>query len=703
MISLLFGLLTRLVLASTVIDQHVWYSPIVLTGTCVEVNVAGTCTEINAWYVYKGRDLLASPIMNTKMVDGFETNVIQSVNAEQLGSYNKHETRLLYGEILNNALVLSPAASNVHLKNLGRVVDVVRIQKANPNLTADELKGLGYNIDGENPVVPVLTREPDVVPEVVKKPVSEPVDTEDDKFEPKPEVDISVEPKPQPESDVEPEVVNKPVIEPVETEDNTSESTSEVDTPVIPELDMVDSELENKPVIKPVDTEDITLKPKPETIKPTLKPEVDNVETELVNKPVIEPVDTEDIASTPNPEDDIVEPELVNNPVNERIDTEDIAPTPKPEVDITKPVNTPVIEPVESEDNGSKPEPVDEPVVEPVISPVEKPVIKPTKKPYIPTSTKSEVEPAEDNFEGFFGLTAAPETENSESNVDNVEPVEGNFGKFFDMTTAAPKTLPSVIEPEIEPVDYVMPDLEDEDYVMPGTEGPIFERPTYSDEDDTPFERPDDYELNGAITFKPEIPVYWGEWSDFGECNVSCGVGMTIRTRKCINGQDGDITCPMGASYQETECIMENCDYDSEPIPCTWGTWEMWSNCNCDISKRTRTIHSFPEGQCEETREEEASCEDECHGMNVSNSEKSLIETAVFNTRGSDFEGSGDFDKSVGSEFSGDSSDDEDMMTKTLRSMYDDDEELRRHTRERILDEQFFDEENEFNELYLSN
>jgi hypothetical protein len=64
----------------------------------------------------------------------------------------------------------------------------------------------------------------------------------------------------------------------------------------------------------------------------------------------------------------------------------------------------------------------------------------------------------------------------------------------------------------------------------------------------------------------------------------------------------------------------------------------MWSNCNCDISKRTRTIHSFPEGQCEETREEEASCEDECHGMNVSNSEKSLIETAVFNTRGSDFE-----------------------------------------------------------------
>ena len=55
------------------------------------------------------------------------------------------------------------------------------------------------------------------------------------------------------------------------------------------------------------------------------------------------------------------------------------------------------------------------------------------------------------------------------------------------------------------------------------------------------------------------ILVYWGEWSNFGECNVSCGVGMTIRTRKCINGQDGDITCPMGASYQETECIMENC------------------------------------------------------------------------------------------------------------------------------------------------
>lgn len=48
----------------------------------------------------------------------------------------------------------------------------------------------------------------------------------------------------------------------------------------------------------------------------------------------------------------------------------------------------------------------------------------------------------------------------------------------------------------------------------------------------------------------------WSEWSEFGMCSSSCGGGLRIRYRSCINGEPGDAGC----TGQETD--TESCSTD---------------------------------------------------------------------------------------------------------------------------------------------
>ena len=49
----------------------------------------------------------------------------------------------------------------------------------------------------------------------------------------------------------------------------------------------------------------------------------------------------------------------------------------------------------------------------------------------------------------------------------------------------------------------------------------------------------------------------WGQWSPFGDCSATCGVGTRIRNRFCNGGNPGSAGCP---------------GYDTETIICNLGS-----------------------------------------------------------------------------------------------------------------------------------
>jgi len=242
----------------TSVDYQTWYSPIVLTGTCDEINSDGHCSTINVWYVYKGREKLPENVMVPKNVNGFETYVIHALDAQRVSRFGLHQTRILFGSVEKDTLVLNPQVSNVFLKNLERVSNLVRIQESNPEISPEELSTLPDRYDI------TFDKDAKMAEEIPKKPTSN---------KPVPESDDVAEP----EKNDEPESVTTPIellevstfgpeptqpetTEPVESESEESNPTnSESVETEFSEPDLEEAETVEPGLIEPTTAQPVSL------------------------------------------------------------------------------------------------------------------------------------------------------------------------------------------------------------------------------------------------------------------------------------------------------------------------------------------------------------------------------------------------------------------------------------------------------------
>ncbi|XP_065656817.1 uncharacterized protein LOC101238762 isoform X4 [Hydra vulgaris] len=77
----------------------------------------------------------------------------------------------------------------------------------------------------------------------------------------------------------------------------------------------------------------------------------------------------------------------------------------------------------------------------------------------------------------------------------------------------------------------------------------------------------------------------WSDWSDWSDCNVSCGIGVMNKSRICFN----DSKLCVGESYNISTCFRN--------VSCAgiWSDWSEWSDCNvsCGIGVKNKSRICF--------------------------------------------------------------------------------------------------------------
>ena len=95
-----------------------------------------------------------------------------------------------------------------------------------------------------------------------------------------------------------------------------------------------------------------------------------------------------------------------------------------------------------------------------------------------------------------------------------------------------------------------------------------------------------------------------GQWSDWGDCSVSCGGGTQTSTREIIKPAEGQGTCQQGLTMTRY-CNKQACA-PAKPVSkdCTLGEWGDWSPCNVTCGggqqSRSRSViqPAVGEGKC---------------------------------------------------------------------------------------------------------
>ena len=85
----------------------------------------------------------------------------------------------------------------------------------------------------------------------------------------------------------------------------------------------------------------------------------------------------------------------------------------------------------------------------------------------------------------------------------------------------------------------------------------------------------------------------WSEWSDWGQCSVSCGGGTQSRSRSCTPPKNGGKGCE-GDNSQTQECETDPCPGKEHIMPTSWNinrpmlVWALWEGCQQIQSMGTR-------------------------------------------------------------------------------------------------------------------
>eukprot|EP00929_Paragymnodinium_shiwhaense_P046776 TRINITY_DN237_c0_g1_i2.p1 TRINITY_DN237_c0_g1~~TRINITY_DN237_c0_g1_i2.p1 ORF type:complete len:1626 (-),score=427.77 TRINITY_DN237_c0_g1_i2:188-5065(-) len=109
----------------------------------------------------------------------------------------------------------------------------------------------------------------------------------------------------------------------------------------------------------------------------------------------------------------------------------------------------------------------------------------------------------------------------------------------------------------------------------------------------------------------------WGDWSDWGECSITCEGGVATRSRT-IDVEPNHCGAPAeGPSHEVGECNGGVTCFPGQD--CKFGTWDEWSSCSATcfgIHRRSRAIevHRIGDGKaCEGVTEETWPCNPNPH------------------------------------------------------------------------------------------
>jgi len=97
----------------------------------------------------------------------------------------------------------------------------------------------------------------------------------------------------------------------------------------------------------------------------------------------------------------------------------------------------------------------------------------------------------------------------------------------------------------------------------------------------------DTIETKECVQIPCPVKGGWSPWLEWGTCSVTCGKGTRLRRRACDNPKPefGGMDCE-GPTSEVDDCILDPCAVNGN-----WSDWSDWSTCSvtCDIGIKTRT------------------------------------------------------------------------------------------------------------------